>query len=215
MILATRATGRATGSGELRRLILDRTRHLLVTDGYQNLSMRKIARAIGYSPTSIYLHFNNKDALFHALVEEGMEKMHRVLAEVAAEHTADSVARLGALCRAYIDFGLQNPEYYEIMFQLHPEEAARYPAEKYRRARRNLALIYEALADGVREGRMDAADAAVATYVIWAALHGTVSLLIARRVDVKVDAPALRNAVVEQTLRGYLVGEARADLMHP
>lgn len=203
------------GGGDLRRLILDRTRHLLVTNGYQNLSMRKIARAIGYSPTSIYLHFNNKDALFHALVEEGMEKMHRVLAEVAAGHPADAVARLGALCRAYIDFGLQNPEYYEIMFQLHPEEAARYPAEKYRRARRNLSLIYEALADGVREGRMDAADAAVATHVIWAALHGTVSLLIARRVDVKIDAPALRNAVVEQTLRGYLAGEARADLIHP
>ncbi|MDX1502000.1 MAG: helix-turn-helix domain-containing protein, partial [Thermoanaerobaculia bacterium] len=54
---------RSNGS-DLRRTILDRTRHLLVEEGYNNLSMRKIARAVGCSATSIYLHFENKDALF-------------------------------------------------------------------------------------------------------------------------------------------------------
>ena len=147
---------------DLRRVILDSTRHLLVRDGYQSVSMRKIARAIGYSATSIYLHFQNKDALIHALIEEGMDQLLEALKTVEATHPADPIACLQALCRAFVDFGLENPEYYEIMFMLHPERMERYPAEKYRRARRNLDVIAATLADGVAQGVMVVEDVRVA-----------------------------------------------------
>ena len=191
------------GNKDLRRLILDETRHLLVTDGYQNLSMRKIARAIGYSATSIYLYFENKDALFHALIDEGMERMYEHLHTAAAQHTDVPVTRLRALCLSYIDFGLQNPEYYEVMFMLHPEQMARYPVDKYRRARRNLALITAALVDGRTEGSLHVEDPETATNAIWAALHGAVALLIAQRVDIKIDHEVFIEAIVGQTIQGY------------
>ncbi len=202
----------ASADTDLRRRILDTTRHLLVRDGYTSLSMRKIARAIGYSATSIYLHFDSKDALIHTLIDEGMEQLYGALKTDEAIHADDPVVRLQALCRRYVTFGLENPEYYEIMFMLHPERMARYPAEKYRRARRNLDVIAAALADGVDQRVMETADPRVTASAIWSALHGAVSLLLARRLDVRIGEPAFIEAAVVQVTRGVLPLRTQAVL---
>lgn len=189
-------------NGDLRRLILDTTRHLLVQEGYQNLSMRKIARAIDYSATSIYLHFDSKDALLHALIDEGMRRLYGVLKQTAHAYPDAPVVRLEALCRQFIRFGLENPEYYEIMFLLHPERMERYPPEKYRRARRNLDVIAETLSEGSEQGDFAVDDPRVAASAIWASLHGAVSLMLAERIDVRIDREAFIESTIQQTLRG-------------
>lgn len=193
-----------TGTDALRRRILDTARHLLVSDGYAALSMRKIAGAIGYSATSIYLHFAGKDALVHALIDEGMARLHERLAAVVEAHPDDPVACLRALCRAYIAFGVDNPEYYDIMFMLRPERMERYPAEKFRRARRNLDLIADVLAAGDEAGVLEAGVPRVAASALWAQLHGTASLMLARRIDIRIEADDLVDAVVEHAVRGFL-----------
>lgn len=192
------------GEKSLRRRILDTTRHLLVRDGYQRLSMRRIARAMGYSATSIYLHFEDKDALFHTLIDEGFERLREVLRRASETHADDPVRRLEALCRGFVDFGLENPEYYEIMFMLHPEHMERYPAEKYRRARRNLELLIETLASGAEKGLFGIKEPHVSASTIWASLHGIVSLLIARRIDVRIDRDAFIETALQQTIGGVL-----------
>ncbi len=205
----------APAEADLRRVILDTTRHLLVRDGYKSLSMRKIARAIGYSATSIYLHFDNKDALFHALIEEGMERMLEGFKAAEAAHLGDPAARLRALCRRYVAFGLDHPEYYEIMFMLHPEHMERYPPEKYRRARRNLDVIAAALADGAAQGVLSVKDPRVSASAIWAALHGTVSLLLARRVDVRIRQEDFIEAAIAHVIQGVLVEPQKAEALSP
>lgn len=185
----------------LRRAILDETRHLLLSEGYENLSMRKIARAVGCSATSIYLHFDNKDTLVHALIDEGMELLNRQLAEISTNQTP--VERLRALAHSYVRFGLENPEYYHVMFQLHPERMERYPAENYRRARRNLEIHAEALADGIKTGAFNDTIPETGAHILWSALHGLVSLLLAERVDVKVADEAFIQSAVEHALRGF------------
>ena len=189
----------------LRRALLDHARHLLVTDGYDALSMRKIARAAGCSATSIYLYFENKDALTHALITEGMDRLAAVLEDAAG--LEDAPARLEALSRAYVRFGLDNPEYYEVMFQLHPERMARYPAEDYRRARRNVEVFERALEDGRAAGTVAAPNPPdVAAAVLWTSLHGLVSLHLARRVDVRLAGDDLVEAGVRQAMAGLGVG---------
>ena len=188
--------------GDLRRQILDTTRHLLVREGYQNLSMRKIADAIGYSATSIYLYFDNKDALLHALIHEGMMQLHEELAGAAAEYDEDPVGRLRALCRCFIDFGLENPKYYEIMFQLRPERMKRYPPEKYRQARSNLDFFGRVLEEGDEQGILGVEDATVSASAIWASLHGTVSLLLADRVDVSITRDTFIETAIQQAIHG-------------
>ena len=194
---------------DLRRLILDTTRHLLVQDGYKSLSMRRIAREIGYSATSIYLYFENKDALFHALIDEGMERLLEALKKAEVDQTGGAPTRLRAICRQYVDFGLSNPEYYEVMFMLHPEHMERYPAEKYRRARRNLDLIASVLSEGIQQGDFAMKDPRVTASTIWAALHGAVSLLLVQRVDIRID----RDVFIEETMAFVLQGvDARTTL---
>jgi len=174
--------------------------------------MRKIARDIGYSATSIYLHFENKDALIHALIEEGMDRLLAALQTAEVEHPEDPAARLYALCRCFVDFGLDHPEYYEIMFMLHPEHMKRYPAAKYRQARRNLDVIAATLSAGMARGVFEVDDVRVAASSLWASLHGTVSLLLARRVDVRIDTDAFIEATLTQALRGVLAAGAHALL---
>jgi AcrR family transcriptional regulator len=190
---------------DLRTDILERARHLLVTDGYADLSMRKIAGAVGCSATSIYLHFENKDALVHALIDDGFALLNARLHEAAEAH-AEAAARLAALARAYVAFGTENPEYYEVMFQLHPERMARYPAEAYRRARRNLELLEEAIGDGNALGTMSAPAPAVAAHVLWASMHGVVSLLLAQRLDVRIDRDVLIDAAIRHAIDGFRAG---------
>ncbi|WP_420454116.1 TetR/AcrR family transcriptional regulator [Rubrivirga sp.] len=195
---------RAETDADLRRVILDHARHLLTADGYDALSMRKIAGSVGCSATSIYLHFDNKDALTHALISEGMDRLHDAL--VAASDGVDApAARLDALSRAYVRFGLDNPEYYEVMFQLHPERMARYPAEDYRRARRNVERFGETLDAGLADGTLASPNPPdVAAAVLWTALHGLVSLHLARRVDVRLAGDEFVDAAVRQSLAPFM-----------
>ena len=197
---------RAETDADLRRVILDHARHLLVADGYEALSMRRIAASVGCSATSIYLHFENKDALTHALISEGMDRLHDALS-AAADGLGAPADRLEALSRAYVRFGLENPEYYEVMFQLHPERMARYPAEDYRRARRNVERFGDAIEAGLADGSLASPNPPeVASAVLWTALHGLVSLHLARRVDVKMAGDELVDAAVRQSLRPFRAG---------
>lgn len=185
----------------LRRAILDTARAVVVDQGYQALSMRRIASAIGYSATSIYLHFEGKDALLHALIEEGMQRLGRLL-QRAASSDETPVVRLQRVCEAYIRFGLKNPEYYEIMFMLHPEHMKRFPPEKYRRARRNLEIIGKAIRNASTNGSASAEELLIRATGVWASLHGAVSLIIAHRIDSKIDQKELVERVVKNTVRG-------------
>ena len=62
----------------VRRAILDAARELFVTEGYRNVSIRKIAEKIEYSPAALYGYFPSKDDIFYALAEEGFQLLHEI-----------------------------------------------------------------------------------------------------------------------------------------
>ncbi len=186
---------------DLKRLILDTTRRLLVSNGYSGLSMRRIAKEMEYSATSIYLHFKNKDALFHALIEEGMSILLDRQRKIAAKFSENVLARLQALCEGYIAFGLECPEYYQIMFMLHPELTSSYQRKSLRRARRNLDMMKVTLEEGVKKGLVDIEDSIASTNVMWASLHGAVSILLASRLDIRIDRQRFIDNVLDNIVR--------------
>ena len=59
----------------VRQAILDAARDLFVSEGYRNVSIRKIAERIEYSPAAIYSYFPSKDDIFFALAEEGFRRL--------------------------------------------------------------------------------------------------------------------------------------------
>lgn len=185
---------------DLKPRILAEARRLLVAEGLGALSTRRIAREVGCTAPSIYLYFANKDALVHALVDEGFQLLRADL------EAARPVGSLEALCRAYADFALANPEYYEVMFHLGPAEMARYPKQRYREQRAVLDLIGRA-ALGPQAGPDRALRSAT---LIWSSLHGAISLHLAHRIDKSVRGPelladavrvAVQAARLEPTLR--------------
>lgn len=187
----------------LQRRILDTARRLLISDGYARLSMRKIAREIGYSATTIYLYFKNKDQLVHALIEEGVSRLHRRLLSRSNQNGEGVRKRLRNLCSEYVVFGLDNPEYYEIMYMLHPENLARYPADKYRRARKNLELLASVYQEGVDGNVFQRLDPMLAASIIWSHMHGVVSLILSERFDARLDKDRVIGESIERVIRGF------------
>jgi len=89
------------------------------------------------------------------------------------------------------------------MFQLRPERMERYPPEKYRQARENLEFFTQTLEDGVEKGMFEVDDVQVSASTVWASLHGTISLLLADRVDVRIEPDTFIDTAIRQAIRGF------------
>src|SRR5437879_13095551 len=92
----------------LRQGIVDAASELFVRDGYENVSMRRIADKIEYTPTTIYIYFKNKAELLEQVCTETFDRLVQRLSRIL-EQTADPVARLTRAVAAYIAFGVQKP----------------------------------------------------------------------------------------------------------
>ena len=106
---------REAKKADLRRQILDAAHRLFLQHGFEQFSLRQVAERIGYSATTIYHHFRDKDHLLYEVVVEGFDTFGSAL-QRAYDSTAEPAARLEALGRAYIRFGLDQPLYYRLMF---------------------------------------------------------------------------------------------------
>jgi AcrR family transcriptional regulator len=184
---------------DLRKRILQATREILIAHGYDAISMRRIGQAVGVSATTLYLYFESKHALFEALVDEGMELLYERLHQ-GVDDSVRPLDNFDALCRAYLEFGLENPEYYEIMFVLRPRDLPRFASEKYRRARRNLDVVIQVLQRMYPDATADRLK--VLASAKWATLHGTVTLLNAQRIDRSISQAELLDTVVALAMPG-------------
>lgn len=180
----------------LRAATLDTTRALLLRDGYENLSMRKIARQVGCSVSSIYEHFASKDQLVHALIDEGFQRWYDAVVE-AAQVPGTPLQRLELHCRRYVDFGLRNPEYYEIMYMHHPRFTDRFPRELFRRATRSMDVLSRLVYEAAPGTFATPEDARIHAHVVWAIIHGVVSTIIANRLDNRIDQSAYVDSSIQ------------------
>lgn len=99
---------------EMRERILEAATEMFLEDGYEKTSIRNIAEKIEYSPATIYLYFKDKDELFFAIHEIGFGKLLSLMQQCMS--IENPLQRLRALGTTYIDFALENPEYYDLMF---------------------------------------------------------------------------------------------------
>jgi AcrR family transcriptional regulator len=169
-------TRRQQFKAQLRTQILVAAREIFVRDGYESFSMRKLAQRIEYSPGSIYLHFRNKEELFESLVEESFERLLKALNRLKNGHAQrDPVATLKRGLRAYIAFGLRNPNDYRFAFLLRrPLQRRPYKVHPAFQVMRYM------VGRCVEEKRFRAVDVETTSQALWAAIHGITSLLIQR-----------------------------------
>lgn len=183
----------------LRAATLETTRTLLVQDGYENLSMRRIARQVGCSVSSIYEHFASKDQLVHALIDEGFQRWYEVVCE-AAVAPGTPLQRLELHCREYVSFGLANPEFYEIMYLQHPRALGRFPRELFRRAARSMDVLSQLVLECAPGALSGPGEARVQAHVVWALLHGVVSTILAARLENRIAQPDYIDSAIQFAL---------------
>lgn len=184
----------------MRRMILRAAREIFVREGYESFSMRKLARKIKYSPGTIYLHFKNKQALFESLIDESYASLGAVMLGPHDDETEDPVSDLKKGWRAYVDFGLHNPNHYRFAFMLgRPEETRHFQKAD---------LLFSALRDSVKrcveQGYFRPIDVDAAAQAQWASVHGITSLLIQRPQFPWVDREKLIARVIDGCIDSLL-----------
>jgi AcrR family transcriptional regulator len=176
---AVRARPRARrGDGDkLRDDLLDATERLMLEGGSaDSVSIRAIADAVGVTPPSIYLHFPDKDALILAVCERHFEAFDSVI-EQAGRSTDDPVESVRRRGRAYVRFGLENPEPYRILFMTRTSGDRRLEALTGAGARAFRHLV-DAVQRCIDTGAFRPVDAVLVATGVWTAVHGVTSLLI-------------------------------------
>ena len=193
---------RAREKEDLRQDILDAARDLFVREGYQSVSMRKIAEKIEYSPGTIYLHFRDKDELLDCLVEEAFGKLLTKLQNTESSDTQDPAELLRRGLLAYVAFGLEHPDHYQITFM---NPSVRCATETDRRdivGCESFECLRQGVGACIEAGFFRVNDLDVASQVLWAGVHGITSLLIAKPSFPWVDKGALIEGMVDTLIGG-------------
>lgn len=181
---------------ELRQAILAAAQELFFAHGYEGLSMRLVAEKIGYTPTTIYLYFEDKDDLLFAVMDQAYDRFTTDL-EAASSSTDDPLARLHNLANAYLRFALQNQGAYQIIFMQRPDFLLKWKAGTRQPRAASLSILKQAVRQAQQAGVINAGDVDLQSDVFWAAMHGAAALAI--------TMPALfGHGRLEQTLAAVL-----------
>jgi AcrR family transcriptional regulator len=174
--------------------ILKATQALLLEAGVEGLSIRRVSERCGYSAPTIYHHFGDKRGLVAALLEERFRSLYHAMAAVPK---SDEPARhLREMARAFVSFAVEHPAHYRLLMA--PDLAPKEPVPSVFAAR---ALVCEDLAELDRRSHLATSDLEAAFDVLWALLHGVISLQIdGRREDLAKGLDELTFDVLEAGL---------------
>jgi AcrR family transcriptional regulator len=167
-----------------RQAILDAAKDIFLKEGYARTTMRRIATQLGITPTTLYLHFADKETLMHAICQDAMRVLAEGFARVGreAKNPSDAFERFFDV---YMQFGFAHPREYRLLFMSEAPafvpghrnrpDTARDPADQGQQAFGALEVLVKRLMD---EGIFRKGDPAATAEAIWASVHGLVSLLI-------------------------------------
>ena len=175
--------------GEMTERIMNVAREMFVRSGYEEVSLRKVAKAIEYSPGTIYQYFRDKQALFSAIMQADSQDLRENLLECMK--LDDPIERLNEMGRRYVDWGIAHPNHYRLMLvpppawaeQEEPLEEEHTPLEQEALFALN-SIVKDAMKRGMIKEKYT--DPALIAATLWAGIHGT--LLLELTLEPKVRA---------------------------
>ena len=193
-----------------RRKILDAAREMFVRQGYEATTMRAIANEVEYTPTALYHHFENKDALLTEISTLDFRALAAAFLRIG--RVADPLERLSRIGEAYVEFALSHPMQYQLMFMTRrpPELADQSGVARGDPGEDAYAFLRQTCAEAIATGRLrsEVTDPDMLAQMLWGAQHGIVSLRIAKEHDhwipwrdVRVTARAAGDAIVRGLVR--------------
>jgi AcrR family transcriptional regulator len=198
-----RSARKAKGDGHLRRAeILGAAERIFIAEGYEGATIRKIADEVGVSSTALYMHFQDKGCILLEICERTLKLLLERNSEIAAK-PLDAVVRVKMMLEAYMRWGLQHPNAYQLVYSApRPPSATGWPEDTVDLSTQ----CYEIFSGVVREiaanGRLRTGSADSAAQALWMSCHGVVALLAARPLFDWAD----REELIQVTLDGLLNG---------
>ena len=184
---------------EIRKLILDASMKLFVEEGVGNVTIRRIAELIEYSPTTVYLYFKDKDEIFYSLHDIGFEKLQEFNRNL--DGIQNPLVRLHKMGENYLRFGMENREYYNLMFiQNEPMNKISELGCDWAPGDSALARLKETVTECMEKGYLAKGDPEMVSLAVWSYVHGLVSLAIRQRLEKFVPDEKMILPVMEQAL---------------
>ena len=168
---------RAREKEQLRRRILSAARELFVTEGYESISMRKIADMIEYSPTTIYLYYEDKADLLDSVCKETLLNLLNAL-DLLRKDKSDPVEALRKSGKAYVEFGLKYPQDYKLTFVVRPQFQRGLGLQEGSVGEKVFNYLRTIVSECIRQKKFRQVDAETTGQVLWSAVHGVTLLLI-------------------------------------
>lgn len=173
---------------DLKALILSGAKKLFVEKGIEQTTIRNIADAIDYSVGTVYVYFKDKNAIFHALHTQGFTQLGGEFNVLF--HVSDPMERLRAMGRVYINFALQNPDMYDLMFNLKApiEFLNDSKEEEWNEGKATFDVLRTTVGQCMVNGHFKGHELEPTAFMIWSMVHGMISLEISKRsigVDIK------------------------------
>ncbi|MBS8272212.1 TetR/AcrR family transcriptional regulator [Thalassospira tepidiphila] len=192
--------------GDVRNVLLQQAENILIDEGPAGLSLRRLARLTGVSEAAPYRHFDGKDGILAAVAIAAFERFAEQL-ETAAASTENHEERIMALGAAYVQFAVENPQHFRLIFGRERPPLDQYP-ELRDAADNAFDVLQRAVTSVDRKAEMTLAEAASAynrALAAWSRAHGIAMLVI----DGMIVPPA------DQDLSGFVLGLLAEDLTIP
>ena len=185
----------------LRQQILSAARELFVDEGYENVSMRKIANKIEYSPTTIYLHFKDKADLLDSVCQETLLNLLNTLEELKRD-MSDPIETLRKSGKVYVEFGLKYPQDYKLTFVIRPQFQKGLGLQEGSVGEKVFNYLRTMVSECIRQKIFRQMDVETTGQVLWAAVHGVTLLLIDFPDFPWTEKDELINTVINITIEG-------------
>lgn len=185
--------------------ILDAARDLFIAEGYQSVSIRKIAEKIEYSPAAIYSYYASKDDIFLALAGEGFHRLDEKVR--AAMNTADPLENVRGCWWAFYEFSQEQPAFFQLMFVDHSVPRITQQWEGFEFLQQMLTNAVAAIQTAIDAGAFPKTlSPNAAMHMLWASLIGPAVVGIRHRLATGEDYDALARDVLNATIAGLQAG---------
>ncbi|HNW30474.1 MAG TPA: TetR/AcrR family transcriptional regulator [Spirochaetota bacterium] len=197
---------------KIKEAIIAKAVDIINAEGFTRMTMRKIASKNSMSATNLYNYFSNKDEIYINILIRGFRSLYEQLKSVYDEND-DPLTRGKKFIMTYLTFGIQNYNYYEIMFSPALPKYNDYvgtPLEdlagiEMDYSKKIIELSVAAVGDVLKkQKRIDAAETERRMIEIWSMLHGMISLYNSRMIDYVIIKPVDTYERIVDDLLGYI-----------
>jgi len=185
---------------EVRSSILKAAWQVVLEEGWQALSIRKIADGIEYSVPVIYDHFANKEAILLELTKQGFQLLNQELTKASRRYT-DPEKQIEAIAYSYWEFAFENKAFYQVMYGLGMPTCD--TVSKIDEIAEFTGLISKPIKALIATSKDPDIDAFLKLHTFWFMLHGLISI---NMMNNNVDKLEFNQLVIQDFIKGFISG---------